>query len=184
MPIRRLLFLLVLMVPILLGIPAIAAEPSSPQVAPSWQACFTPGEDCTGLIVRQLYAAQKTVLVQAYSFTSEPIARELADAHRRGVEVHVILDKSNRTEKYSAADFLAHAGIAVLIDSEHRIAHNKVMVIDGETVITGSFNFTKAAQLDNAENVLVIHSQELAKRYSENWQRHARHSEPYGGHGQ
>ncbi len=96
----------------------------------------------------------------------------------------MILDKSNRTEKYSAADFLAHAGIAVLIDSEHRIAHNKVMVIDGETVITGSFNFTKAAQLDNAENVLVIHSQELAKRYSENWQRHARHSEPYGGHGQ
>lgn len=177
MPNRRLLFLLALMVPMLLGITAIAAEPS-------WQACFTPGEDCTGLIVRQLHAAQKTILVQAYSFTSEPIARELADAHRRGAEVRVILDKSNRTEKYSAADFLDHAGIAVLIDSEHKIAHNKVMVIDGETVITGSFNFTKAAQLDNAENVLVVHDAELARHYQENWEQHGAHSEAYTGRGQ
>lgn len=181
MPSRRLLLLLALLVSagLLSGFPASATE-----VTPAWQACFTPGEDCTGLILRQLHAARKTILVQAYSFTSEPIARELADAHRRGVEVRVILDKSNRTEKYSASDFLAHAGIAVLIDSEHRIAHNKVMVIDGETIITGSFNFTKAAQLDNAENVLVIHSQKLARRYQDNWQRHAAHSEPYTGRGQ
>ena len=65
------------------------------------------------------------------------------------------------------------------IDSEHAIAHNKVMVIDGETVITGSFNFTKAAEENNAENLLVIHDKKLAERYTKNWEEHAKHSEVY-----
>ncbi len=68
------------------------------------------------------------------------------DAHKRGVEVQVVLDKSQRTEKYSSADFLVNMGIPVRIDARHAIAHNKVMVIDGQTVITGSFNFTKAGR--------------------------------------
>jgi phosphatidylserine/phosphatidylglycerophosphate/cardiolipin synthase-like enzyme len=96
------------------------------------------------------------VLVQAYSFTSAPIAKALLDAHKRGVQVQVILDKSQRTEKYSSADFLANQGVLTMIDATHAIAHNKVIVIDGETVLTGSFNFTKAAQEKNAENLLII----------------------------
>jgi phosphatidylserine/phosphatidylglycerophosphate/cardiolipin synthase-like enzyme len=82
-----------------------------------------------------------------------PIAKALLDAHKRGVQVQVILDKSQRTEKYSSADFLANQGVPTLIDANHAIAHNKVIVIDGEIVLTGSFNFTKAAQEKNAENV-------------------------------
>ncbi len=73
--------------------------------------------------------------------------------------------------------------MSVKIDSEHAIAHNKVMVVDGETVITGSFNFTKAAEENNAENLLVIRDKKLAKRYAENWQEHAGHSEAYVGRG-
>ena len=59
----------------------------------------------------------------------------------------------------------------------HAIAHNKVMVIDGETVITGSFNFTTAAEEHNAENLLLVHDAKLAARYVENWRAHAAHSE-------
>ena len=66
-----------------------------------------------------------------FSFTSAPIAKALVDAHKRGVEVQVILDKSQRTEKYSSADFVQHAGIPIWIDAKHAIAHNKIMVIDG-----------------------------------------------------
>src|SRR5215475_14190405 len=91
-----------------------------------------------------------------YSFTSAPIAKALLDAHKRGVQVQVILDKSQRTEKYSSADFLANQGVPTMIDAEHAIAHNKVMIIDGKTVLTGSFTFTKAAQTQNAENLLII----------------------------
>ena len=92
-----------------------------------------------------------------------------------------MLDKSQRKDKYCPADFLANSGIPTKIDSQHNIAHNKVMIIDGVTVITGSFNFTKAAEESNAENLLVIHDRELSTQYTKNWQEHAGHSEIYTG---
>jgi phosphatidylserine/phosphatidylglycerophosphate/cardiolipin synthase-like enzyme len=90
--------------------------------------------------------------------------------------VQVLLDKSQRTQRYTAADVLDQAGIRTHIDAAHAIAHNKVMVIDNEIIITGSFNFTKAAEERNAENLLIIRSKELATRYIENWWIHQRHS--------
>lgn len=99
---------------------------------------FSPNGGCTEAVVSALSQAKQTVLVQAYSFTSVLIAKALVDAHKRGVTVKVVLDKSQKTEKYTDADFLAHAGIPVLIDEVHAIAHNKVMVIDGQIIITGS----------------------------------------------
>ena len=138
---------------------------------------FSPKGGCTEAIVHALARAKKTIHVQAYSFTSAPIAAALVAAHKRGVNIQVILDRSQQTEKYSEADFLQHAGIAVFIDSAHSIAHNKVMILDGETVITGSFNFTKAAEESNAENLLIIHqTPALAQKYLSNWLAHQRHS--------
>ena len=102
------------------------------------------------------------------------------DTHKRGVKVVAVLDKSNETEKYSAATFLVHAGIQPLIDDQHAIAHNKVMVIDSATILTGSFNFTKAAEERNAENLLVVKgAPELVRAYEANIQAHAAHSHPY-----
>jgi phosphatidylserine/phosphatidylglycerophosphate/cardiolipin synthase-like enzyme len=74
-----------------------------------------------------------------------------------------------------------NAGISTFIDDKHAIAHNKIIIIDRETVITGSFNFTKAAEEKNAENLLVIKSKELAKVYMDNWYKHKEHSENYEG---
>jgi phosphatidylserine/phosphatidylglycerophosphate/cardiolipin synthase-like enzyme len=79
--------------------------------------------------------------------------------------------------------FPLHAGIPTKIDSAHAIAHNKLMIIHGETVITGSFNFTEAAEEKNAENLLIIKDKDLAGRYIENWKLHTGHSEVYGGRG-
>jgi len=149
--------------------------------APQTQVYFSPNGGCTEAVVDSLNRAKKSVFVQAYSFTSAAIAKALADAHKRGIPVRVILDKSQRTEKYSSADFVAHAGIPCFIDAAHSIAHNKVMVIDESTVITGSFNFTKAAEEHNAENLLVIQDGSLASKYLGNWNVHARHSEQYQG---
>jgi phosphatidylserine/phosphatidylglycerophosphate/cardiolipin synthase-like enzyme len=140
---------------------------------------FSPHGGCTEAIVKELSAAKETVLIQAYSFTSAPIAKALVEAHRRGVKVQVILDKSQRTEKYSSATFLKNAGIPTFIDDQHAIAHNKVMVIGGGTVITGSFNFTRAAEENNAENLLVIRDASLTEKYAKNWQEHLAHSVTY-----
>lgn len=150
---------------------------------PEIKVAFSPHGGCTETIVRQLDAAQQSVLVQAYSFTSAPIARALVNAHKRGVHVEVILDKSQQSEKYSSADFVAHAGIPTYIDAEHAIAHNKIMIVDGRVVVTGSFNFTKSAEEHNAENLLVIHDPGLAAAYTANWKAHAAHSERYEGRG-
>ena len=152
------------------------------QISPnSAEVFFSPQGECTDAIVATLDQAKSSVLIQAYSFTSTPIAKAVVEAHKRGVKTEVILDKSQRSEKYSSADFLAHAGIKVLIDDKHKIAHNKIMVIDSNTVITGSFNFTKAAEEGNTENLLIIQSKELAVKYIDNWNKHAEHSEEYNG---
>ena len=96
--------------------------------------------------------------------------KALARAKKRGVNVRVILDKSQETEKYSAAKFAANEGIPVHIDRAFAIAHNKIMIIDRADVITGSFNFTKAAEQNNAENCLIFHgNKELADMYERNW---------------
>jgi len=145
------------------------------------QVYFSPRGGCTEAIVSVIGQAKSEILVQAYSFTSAPIAKALVEAHKRGVRVQVILDRSQRKEKYSSADFTAHAGIPTYIDAAHAIAHNKVMVIDQAVVITGSFNFTKAAEGNNAENLLVIRSKDLAKVYIENWEKHKEHAGRYGG---
>jgi len=142
---------------------------------------FSPAGGAMDAVVREVHAAKTQVLVQAYSFTSAPIAKALVDAHKRGLKVLAVLDKSNETEKYSAATFLAHAGIQTLIDDQHAIAHNKVMVIDSATILTGSFNFTKAAEEKNAENLLVIQdAPELVKAYEQNIRAHVAHSHPSG----
>ena len=143
------------------------------------QVYFSPNGGAAEAIIREIDKAKTEILVQAYSFTSLPIAKAMLLAHKRGVNVQAIMDKSQRGQKYTSANFLANVGIPTFIDDKHTIAHNKIMIIDRETVITGSYNFSKSAEKGNAENLLIIKSKELAKIYLDNWNRHREHSEPY-----
>ena len=161
------------------GCDLIAPHPAHGTTPPAWQVCFSPNGGCTRLVVDALDAAKTSVSVQAYSFTSTPIAAALIKAHRRGVRVAVLLDKSQRTEHDSLGWYLADAGVPVRIDAVHAIAHNKVMILDGEAVLTGSFNFTRAAETRNAENLLLLRDRTLAERYQANWDAHAAHAEPF-----
>jgi phosphatidylserine/phosphatidylglycerophosphate/cardiolipin synthase-like enzyme len=123
---------------------------------------------------------------RTYSFTSVPILPALKRAHDRGVDVEVIVDKtsarpSKSGSRYSAATYLSNTGVPVWVDTKVAIAHNKVMVIDGAVVVTGSFNFTSSAQTRNSENLLVIADAKLAKLYQENWERRRAVSIAYAG---
>jgi len=155
-----------------------------PQENPTtWEVYFSPRGECTSAIIKELEKANNSVLVQAYSFTSAPIAEALLNAFNRGVKVEVILDKRGKTERSSKTTFFIGKGIPVMIDDKHAKAHNKVMVIDRETVITGSFNLTEAAEKNNAENLLIIHDRKLAEKYVKNWHEHAQHLKLYVGSG-
>lgn len=133
---------------------------------------FSPEGGAEALVIRAIGSAQQEILVAAYSFTSKPIAQALLTAHKRGVRIRAVLDKSQRSERYSAATFLANQGISVRIDEKHAIQHNKYLVIDGHSVELGSFNYSRSAAERNAENVMVIWNQpEIARRYQADWER-------------
>lgn len=141
---------------------------------------FSPQGGCEDAIVAQLKLARKTIDVQAYSFTNADIARAVADAKDRGVKVRIVLDKSNETDHYTAATFLLNHNIKPWIDGEHAIAHNKIIIIDGKTVITGSYNFTRSADTSNAENLLIFTNKpKIAEAYAKNFAHHLSHSEAY-----
>jgi len=141
---------------------------------------FSPGGHCTEAIVSRIGEAKKSIRVLAYRLTSPEIDGALLAAHKRGVAVSIVLDGAQQTMHYSDATFFSNAGMSVLIDGMHAIAHNKVIVIDDADVLTGSFNFTVAAEKSNAENLLVIHGKPvLAKAYLEDFERHAGHAKPY-----
>ncbi|MBP2649823.1 MAG: phospholipase D/transphosphatidylase [Firmicutes bacterium] len=141
---------------------------------------FSPEGGITNMLIGELNAAKKTIHVQAYSFTSNEIIKALIDAKKRGVDVKIIIDKSNADENNDSSnskkekarlDSIVDSGIPLKIDRGFQIAHSKIMIIDGVDVITGSFNFSAAAEHSNAENCLIIHDNtKLADTYEANWQ--------------
>lgn len=169
--------LLLVFTPIQTSVPAEAQALKLPSV----EVYFSPKGGCTEAVVRELANARRQIRVQAYSFTSAPIAEAVTKAKARGVDVLAILDSSQESERYTSATYLKNHNVSVLIDSKHAIAHNKVMIIDGQTVITGSFNFTSAAEQRNAENLLILRNPEIAKAYLANFDDHRGHAEIYVG---
>lgn len=160
------------------GSGSLVAVVSDPEI----KTCFTPGQDCMGMIVTAIDGAKAEILVQAYSFSAKPLISALGRAKARGVKVRVILDKADERERNSAGSRLIAKRILPQVDTGVASAHNKVMIIDRDAVITGSFNFTAAAQKKNAENVLLIKGHpDIAAAYAKNWERRLAASRPYYG---
>ena len=106
--------------------PAAPVVPSQNEsLAPTHSICFSPGGNCIKRIREVIDEARVSVLVQAYSLTSAPIGKALATAHNRGVQVEVILDAARANEEYSHAENLSKAGVMMLVDNNHALAHNK-----------------------------------------------------------
>jgi phosphatidylserine/phosphatidylglycerophosphate/cardiolipin synthase-like enzyme len=140
---------------------------------------FSPNGGCTEAIVNNIDQAKSAVLIQAYNFTSYAITRAVVQAKKRGVNVKIILDKSQWVKRRYTADLLAYMGINILIDDKHDSAQSNIIIIDSEVVITGSFHFTMSAEYDNAANLLILQSKKLATIYTESWNAHSKHSKRY-----
>lgn len=156
---------------LLASIPALAFDMTDCTVY------FSPRGGVMDALVKYIGTAKKSVRVLAYNFTSRPIADALVDAHKRNVDVQVVLDRSVPTERGSALPELLAAGIPTWIDKAHRIAHNKVILVDGAWIETGSFNFSPNAEYYNGENAIVCRSPEAYSDYLADWQKHESHSE-------
>ena len=141
---------------------------------------FSPKGGCLKGIIKEIEMGTREILVQAYSFSSTPIRNALINAQKRGAKVEIIFDQDGQKDQnYKTAKAFLKSGVAVYLDGNHASAHNKLIIIDRETVLTGSFNFTYSAETKNAENVLIVKSKALAGLYAENWYSHVKHSSKY-----
>jgi phosphatidylserine/phosphatidylglycerophosphate/cardiolipin synthase-like enzyme len=140
---------------------------------------FVPGDNVTQRIADEIRKAEKTVKVQSYPFTDLAITTAMIAARKKGVDVYLVADKKAASQPSSRVEECRVAGIGVRLDGKHAIHHNKIVIVDDKTVITGSFNFSLNAQQRNAENIVIITGvPKIAKAYRENWQQHWEHSEP------
>jgi phosphatidylserine/phosphatidylglycerophosphate/cardiolipin synthase-like enzyme len=129
---------------------------------------FSPGE-AESIVLSTIGSARRELRLAAYSFSSRKVMYALAAARRRGVDVRLVLDSKGASR--TSIKFLRDNGISFRTCLAYKIMHNKFVVIDGAIVQTGSFNYTRAAALDNAENVLVLRSPPLAATYLQEWSR-------------
>lgn len=150
------------------------------------KALFSPKGGCEAAICKEIGKAEKTIIVAAYAYTSREIVAELAKAVDRKVLVQVIVDSSQvDPDMVSESNSMVVAsytnGIKMWVDQEHRIFHNKFIIIDGRRVITGSFNFSKSAERYNAENIVIQTDKKLAAVFQANWEEHKDHAVQFKG---
>ena len=134
---------------------------------------FSPGGNIQAEIIQLIAGSNKTIDVMIYSFTAQEIAGALISAKDRGVKVRVIADKSQSKGKSSLVGYLISRGLDVKISSgrSRGIMHNKVGIFDGLQVITGSYNWTKGAELYNYENALVTDDLDTIGKYQKEFNR-------------
>ena len=145
------------------------------------EACFTPGANCASIVADAVLAARERVWLLGYGFSEPGILGALKEVRGRGLDVRLILDRSNDDGgRNSGATYMAKLGVPVLIDRSVRIAHNKLILIDRDTVIMGSLNWTTAGNTKNAENVHIFRgTKELSERHAAYFRGREAVSEPY-----
>lgn len=143
---------------LLLTLAVTLSTPAFTSAAPAFFVGFSPsaGQGALEIVLGAIEGATNNIDVAAYSFTSKPVATALIAAKARGVSVRVVADEKANSGTYTAVTFLANKGVQVRINAQYAIMHNKFMVIDDNTLQTGSFNYTASAAQRNAENALLI----------------------------
>jgi len=157
------------------------AEPTQPAASQDGiDVYFSPDGGAGHAVVKEIAGAKTSLDIAAYSYTHAEISKATVEAHKRGIRVRVVMDKTQSAGKYSSATFLHNSGVPVWIDVKVGLMHNKYLIIDGQTIITGSFNLTKSADERNAENLLLIRGKEkLTQAYAENFKKLLQESERY-----
>lgn len=137
---------------------------------------FSPDGGAQDLVLKVIHSSRSSIQVMAYSFTSPSVTKALIQAKKRGVKVELLVDHKHnlgseaRGNARSALNSLINNGIAVRASHQFAISHDKVIIVDGRHVQTGSFNYSKAAAESNSENVLVVwNDAKVAKSYEQHW---------------
>lgn len=148
----------------------LAHDASTSSRAPS-RACFSPGNGCLVTILAELGKARKTADICVFTITDDRIAQAIVAAHQRKVMVRVITDNDKQYDGGSDIERLRRAGIAVTVDETEHHMHHKFAILDGATLLNGSYNWTRSASTFNEENLVVTHESALLESFSRQFER-------------
>lgn len=165
-----------------LALAALLSIPVLVQAEPNVQVGFSPEGSAQKLVLETIASAKHDIQILAYAFQAPDIMQALVAAKNRGVNVRVVVDKKRNKGKTSkkAMDFVTSNGVELRTNDHFHIHHDKVIIVDGSTVETGSFNFAPSAETANSENVIVIRDMpEVAKQYVAHWQSRWDLGKPY-----
>ncbi|EMZ5852133.1 phospholipase D family protein [Yersinia enterocolitica] len=140
--------------------------------APDVQVGFSPEGSARALVLKVIGSAHKSIQMIGYSFQAPDIAKALVSACKRGVDVRVVVDKRRNqvTASKAAMLYVANNGVKLRIDGHYHIQHDKTIIVDKQTVETGSFNFAPSAETENSENVIVIRGMpKVVQQYVAHW---------------
>ena len=136
---------------------SLAAPASASPFYPTEAAVFfSPNGGAENAIVQSIDSAKVRIRMQAFLFSNKEITQALIRAHQRGVKVDVIIDKKMPKKKPNTTEDLLKTGVPTFFDTAHRTAHDKIIIVDDNIVLTGSFNFVKVAETKNGENLLIL----------------------------
>ena len=133
--------------------------------------CFSATEDCVSMLIGLIRGAKRSVHVMVYSLTLDGLSEALIEAKNRGVDVKVVIEADNALSKGSEYQRLLEAGVEVRLDGNPYLMHHKAMIVDGEIVVTGSYNWSWSAENRNDENLVIIKDAEIASLYEAEFQR-------------
>jgi phosphatidylserine/phosphatidylglycerophosphate/cardiolipin synthase-like enzyme len=132
---------------------------------------FSPEDDVDDQIIDEIGWARRRIRFMAFVFTSDAIADAMLERAEAGVVVQGVMESRNVNGQYDEYQRLRNASHDVLLDGNPYIMHHKVIIIDDETVILGSYNFSRSAEISNDENVLIIHDPAVAALFVEEFGR-------------
>jgi phosphatidylserine/phosphatidylglycerophosphate/cardiolipin synthase-like enzyme len=127
---------------------------------------FSPHGGCKNSVIDEIKNAKAEILIAMYYFTDNDITNAVCESKKRGVNIRVVLDKSQKVGKYNKSVRLVENDIPVRYDTRDGLMHDKFAVIDDTVLVTGSFNWTKSADEKNRENIMIIKNPEIAKIFS------------------
>jgi len=133
--------------------------------------CFSRVGQCDDVIAHLIGEARKSIYVAIYSFTRDNLARALIEAKGRGVDVRVVLEGDNAYASGSDYQLLKDGGVDVRLDGNPALMHHKFMIVDGELVLTGSYNWSTAAEDRNDENIVIIRDRHVAEAFTQEFNR-------------
>ncbi len=126
---------------------------------------FSPGNDCLNAITEQIGCATKSIDICVFTISDDRIYDKIKYAHSRGIKIRIISDDEKVYDKGSDIKRLADRGIPTKVDNSPHHMHHKFAVFDNETLLTGSFNWTRSATEHNQENILITNDKKAVSEY-------------------